>query len=119
MKVDSADDTTIEARTGLSMKANDKMTVTVAWDQGLTKVACVSRPRLPTQLVDYGENAKHVREFFSALERRLGQAPGGEASAVVQREVIIKEIVKMPCRYCGTLVPITDSNCSKCGAPLR
>jgi hypothetical protein len=35
------------------------------------------------------------------------------------KEIIIKEIVKIPCRYCGTLNLITDSTCGKCGAPVR
>jgi hypothetical protein len=36
-----------------------------------------------------------------------------------EKEVIIKEVVKVKCRYCGALVDITESKCSGCGAPLR
>ena len=30
----------------------------------------------------------------------------------------IREIVKIPCPYCGSLVDITWPNCGSCGAPL-
>jgi hypothetical protein len=30
----------------------------------------------------------------------------------------VKEIVKIPCPYCGSLVDITWRNCGSCGAPL-
>lgn len=50
----------------------------------------------------------------SPLPPFQAQAP---AQTVVERE-IIKEIVKIPCKYCGTLVPVTDPKCESCGAPL-
>lgn len=34
--------------------------------------------------------------------------------------VVEKEIVKVPCKYCGTLVDVFRNNmCSQCGAPTR
>lgn len=30
----------------------------------------------------------------------------------------VKEIVKVPCKYCGSLVEVTDRACDACGAPL-
>jgi hypothetical protein len=43
------------------------------------------------------------------------QQPGAQRTVVIQRE-----IVKVPCRYCGTLNEIaTAKTCSNCGAPLR
>lgn len=40
--------------------------------------------------------------------------------ATPQTVIIQKEVVKVPCRYCGTLNEIaTQSNCTKCGAPLK
>jgi len=46
------------------------------------------------------------------------------AASVPQKEIlkekeIIKEIVKVPCEYCQTLVDITQAKCPICGAPLR
>lgn len=32
---------------------------------------------------------------------------------------VVKEIVKAPCKYCGTLVEVTCSKCISCGAPLQ
>jgi hypothetical protein len=37
----------------------------------------------------------------------------------VRRErEIIKEIVKVPCKFCGALIPVTDTKCSSCSAPF-
>ena len=42
----------------------------------------------------------------------------GAASATVQKE-IVREIVKVPCKYCGSLVENTRDRCPACGAPLK
>ncbi len=31
----------------------------------------------------------------------------------------IREIVKMPCKYCGTLIEVTATRCPSCGAPFK
>ena len=46
----------------------------------------------------------------------LPKAPSTEQ--VVIKETV-KEVVKMPCRYCGTLVPVESQKCPECGARLR
>ena len=33
------------------------------------------------------------------------------------QQIVIKETVKVPCRYCGTLIDSTATNCPNCGAP--
>ncbi len=33
------------------------------------------------------------------------------------QQVVVKETVKVPCRFCGTLIDSTDTACPKCGAP--
>ena len=33
------------------------------------------------------------------------------------QQVVIRETVKVPCRYCGTLIDSTATNCPNCGAP--
>lgn len=43
--------------------------------------------------------------------------PGGAPSITHEREVV-REIVKVPCRFCGQLVAVTDVRCVGCGAPL-
>ena len=40
-------------------------------------------------------------------------------SHVVYEKETIKEIVKIPCAYCGTLVENTASKCPSCGAPFK
>lgn len=32
-------------------------------------------------------------------------------------QVVLRETVKVPCRFCGTLIDSTVTNCPKCGAP--
>lgn len=50
-------------------------------------------------------------EDVSAGEPFPGTLPG--------ERVIIREIVRIPCQYCGSLVDITRTTCQSCGAPLR
>ena len=33
------------------------------------------------------------------------------------QQIVIRETVKVPCRFCGTLIDSTDTSCPKCGAP--
>jgi zinc-ribbon domain len=33
-------------------------------------------------------------------------------------QVVLRETVKVQCRYCGTLIDVTDKVCPNCGAPL-
>lgn len=33
-------------------------------------------------------------------------------------QVVLRETVKVPCRYCGNLIDVTDKVCPNCGAPL-
>lgn len=42
----------------------------------------------------------------------------GEEPQVKVKE-IIREIVKVPCKYCGNLNEITSSKCQTCGAPMN
>jgi HEAT repeat protein len=39
--------------------------------------------------------------------------------AIPREREIIREIVKIPCKYCGTLVENTAQKCPSCGAPLN
>ena len=40
--------------------------------------------------------------------------------SAIQRETIIqREVVKIPCKYCKTLIdPVRDKVCPNCGAPI-
>jgi len=35
------------------------------------------------------------------------------------REVIVKEVVMVPCQYCGGLMPTTATQCPSCKAPRK
>lgn len=43
----------------------------------------------------------------------------GEESSPQQTVVVQKEIVKVPCKYCGVLNEITARTCSNCGAAIK
>jgi rubrerythrin len=38
------------------------------------------------------------------------------ASPVIREKEIVREIVMIPCKYCGTLMPQTETVCPNCGA---
>lgn len=42
-----------------------------------------------------------------------------DANAVPVQKEIIREIVKIPCKYCGMLVENTRDRCPGCGAPVK
>jgi hypothetical protein len=46
-------------------------------------------------------------------------APGTHVEKIIHEKETIKEIVKIPCSYCGTLMEITETRCPSCGAPLK
>jgi hypothetical protein len=63
-----------------------------------------------------------ARTIASARTERLAEIhrpppPVPPPPFVVHRETV-REIVKIPCRYCGALVEVTSPRCFSCGAPL-
>ncbi len=68
-----------------------------------------------------------IREDLAALDREYGVAPGqpaapaagAPAAPVLVERVIIKEIVRIPCTYCGSLVENTVTKCPNCGGDIR
>ena len=40
-------------------------------------------------------------------------------SVIREREVITREVVMIPCAYCGTLMPQTSNFCPNCGAKRK
>jgi hypothetical protein len=38
------------------------------------------------------------------------------AASIVKEKEIIREVVMIPCKYCGALMPQTDTACPNCGA---
>ncbi|UCG36954.1 MAG: hypothetical protein JSV64_01375 [Candidatus Bathyarchaeota archaeon] len=56
-------------------------------------------------------------------ERRINidkQGRPREASgAFTEREIVVREIVILPCQYCGGLIPQTSVFCPNCGATRK
>jgi rubrerythrin len=44
---------------------------------------------------------------------------GGTGGPVIHEREIVREIVKVPCAYCGVLMEITNVKCPNCGAPIN
>ncbi|MGA3290675.1 MAG: zinc ribbon domain-containing protein [Candidatus Bathyarchaeia archaeon] len=51
--------------------------------------------------------------------RRLSQGGQGVAPAVFAEKEVIKEVVLVPCSYCGSLMPQTSIVCPHCGATRK
>ncbi len=45
--------------------------------------------------------------------------PLEKAKIAMPREVIVKEVVMVPCVYCGGFMPQTSVFCPSCGAPRK
>jgi len=41
------------------------------------------------------------------------------APTIIKEKEIVKEVVMIPCEYCGTLFPQTATSCPKCGATRK
>lgn len=69
---------------------------------------------IPSMVQEYNHQHGHV-DVPQVLP------PPGYAAAPLPpptREVITREIIKIPCRYCGSFVDHTEPKCTGCGAPL-
>ncbi len=87
-------------------------------------------PDLEVRLLIYTllRNSKDIRcieVFLRALNdndievRNLAAETLKSSGITYQAKETIKEIVKVPCKYCGSLVEVTDRACVSCGAPLN
>jgi hypothetical protein len=52
--------------------------------------------------------------YFTRVHKPLEQA-----RMKTPREVIVKEVVMVPCKYCSGLMPQTATFCPHCGAPRK
>ncbi len=70
--------------------------------------------------VGYGLNRIKISELASPdiWATKIDDALSEEAAAPEANVIVREEIVKVPCKFCGTLVdPIRDKACPNCGAP--
>jgi hypothetical protein len=42
-----------------------------------------------------------------------------QSTVVYKEKEIIREVVKVPCDYCGSLVDVSSQHCPSCGAPFK
>lgn len=62
--------------------------------------------------------AAEIRRYeLEAEEAAAGLVTTGAVDPAVVREVVIKEVVRIPCKFCGSLVDNTARKCLDCGAP--
>ena len=52
--------------------------------------------------------------FFTRVYKPLEQA-----KIQAPKEVIVKEVVMVPCQYCGGLMPATATQCPNCKSPRK
>lgn len=59
-----------------------------------------------------------VKGVLEEAEAKRESTPVSAASERVQESerVVVKEVVLIPCEYCGKLMPQADTVCSNCGA---
>ncbi len=55
-----------------------------------------------------------VTIYFLKVHKPLEQA-----RIKTPREVIVREVVMVPCQYCGGLMPTTATQCPSCRAPRK
>lgn len=73
--------------------------------------------RLRLIVIEGGVLIKVVREELRKMREPPVPVPSQQPQ-VIYKEVI-KEVVKVPCKYCGSLIDITGQKCPNCGAPIK
>ncbi len=54
--------------------------------------------------------------FTAYMARQKKRTPDNREENVVREKETIREIVMVPCQYCGSLIPSTAITCGTCGA---
>ena len=72
-----------------------------------------------------GGNAKDAYGMLAEVESASSafdasvKLPASQIQPVQFVKETVREVVKIPCRYCGSLNLMTDAKCPSCGAPIR
>lgn len=91
--------------------------------EGVKRTGFFSSEKVTVFLEDYPDycsiKLQGSLDLCTALGQYLRSLPPKEKAK--EREVIIKEreVVSIPCPYCGTLVSLTERKCPNCGAYIR
>ena len=57
---------------------------------------------------------EHIRKPLELA--KMGKYDEYTESKTIKEKVIVKEVVMLPCQYCGSLMPQTSLFCPHCGA---
>lgn len=90
---------------------------------GIKKTGFFTTENVTIFLEDYPEycivKCQSTTDICAQLTKYLRSLPPKERKE--EKEIIIKEreVVVIPCPYCGTLVKITEQKCPHCGAYIK
>lgn len=77
-------------------------------------------PGIPRHEFEVANPYNWMNAIRDAITSQLtSQQPQPQQTREVYVKEITREIVKIPCKYCGCLNTITDKKCSSCGAPIN
>lgn len=89
------------------------------------------------QTLNFHGYAEEVKVIFKEMQQFLGQSIRKGATTMqtidyqtpkdtspppppsLPQQVVFKEVVKIRCPYCKSLMPEDSNHCTECGAPLR
>jgi hypothetical protein len=70
----------------------------------------------PTKRMKFTGKSSNIKMLYSELQKLITPQPTVEQPAQQIKETIIKEMVLIPCPYCGQMMPATSLFCPNCGA---
>lgn len=79
----------------------------------------VSFPTPGAVLVRLSHDAPELVRRMRELVENLPDAPEKPQEPVSPPHIVVREIVRIPCRYCGSLVDNTAPRCPYCGGEIR
>ena len=68
---------------------------------------------------DEKKKREHELTLAQLKSEQVPERADGSNVQVVREKEIIKEVVMIPCQYCGSLMPQTSLFCNNCGAKRK
>jgi hypothetical protein len=88
--------------------------VAITTGYNILKKYTTKAPPTPSQNI-----APPVSQPVIQAQAAQASAPVTQVEKIIHEKETIREIVKIPCAYCGTLIEITAAKCPNCGALLK
>jgi hypothetical protein len=76
-------------------------------------------PGIPRYEFEVGDPYNWMNTINNEIAAQMNLQMQSQPTREVYVKEITKEIVKVPCKFCGCLNPMTDKKCSSCGAPIQ